>query len=145
MDKYLTTLITAAVLSAVAKNMSPRRWQKFISIITGIMLVSVIVSPVFEIAGVDLFSEFSYSDETDMFAQHKEVKAELEKRVSEDAEKRLRDKLQGEYKVETKLLINSNYEIEGVKEMIVWTKEKKNPVREILGTVYSPQKISFRK
>ncbi len=144
MDKYLTTLITAAVLSAVAKNISPQRWQKFISIITGIMLVSVIVSPVFEIAGIDLFSEFSYSDETDMLAQHKQVKEELERRVSEDAQKRLTDKLQGEYKVETELLVNSNYEIEGVKEMIVWTKEKKTPIKEILGTVYSPQKISFR-
>ncbi len=145
MDKYLTTLITAAVLSAVAKNVSPERWQKYISIITGIMLVSVIVSPVFEFAGVDLFSEFSYSEETDMFAQYKAVKEELEKRVAEDARARLEENLPGEYKVQAELFVNENNEIEGVKEMIVWTKEKEAPVKEILGTVYSPQKISFPK
>ena len=145
MDKYLTTLITAAVLSAVAKNVSPERWQKYISIITGIMLVSVIVSPLFEIAKVDLFEEFSYADETNMFAQHEAVKVELEKRVSEDAKKRLTNELGGEYKVEVRLFVNENNEIEGVEEMIVWTKEEEAPVKRILGAVYSPQKISFRK
>lgn len=145
MDKYLTTLITAAVLSAVAKNVSPERWQKYISVITGIMLVSVIVSPLFELAKVDLFEEFSYKEETNMFAQHEAVKEELEKRVSEDAKNRLSKELGGEYKVETKLLVNENKEIEGVKEMIVWTKEKETPVKRILGAVYSPQKISFPK
>ncbi len=145
MDKYLTTLITAAVLSAVAKNVSPERWQKYISVITGIMLVSVIVSPLFEFAKVDLFEEFSYTEETNMLAQHEAVKEELEKRVSEDAKNRLANELGGEYRVETKLLINKNNEIEGVKEMIVWTREKEAPVRRILGAVYSPQKISFPK
>lgn len=145
MDKYLTTLITAAVLSAVAKNVSPERWQKYISVITGIMLVSVIVSPLFEFARIDLFKEFAYTEEINMLAQHEAVKEELEKRVSEDAKNRLTNELGGEYRVETELLINKNNEIEGVKEMIVWTKEKEAPARKILGTVYSPQKISFPK
>lgn len=145
MDKYLTTLITAAVLSAVAKNVSPERWQKYIGVITGIMLVSVIVSPLFEIAKIDLFEEFSYESGTNMLAQYEAVKEELEKRVSEDAANRLKEELGGEYRVQAKLEVNENNEIEGVKEMIVWTREKEAPVRRILGAVYSPQKISFPK
>ena len=145
MDRYLTTLISAAILSAVAKNVSPERWQKYIRLITGIMLVSVIVSPMFELAKIDLFEEFSYIDETNMLAQHEAVKEELEKRVSEDATNRLSKELGGQYRVQTDLLVNENNEIEGVKEMIVWTKEKEAPVTKILGAVYSPQKISFRK
>lgn len=144
MRQYLISIISAAVLSAVAQTVSPNNWTKYINIITGIMIVSVIAAPVFEISKIDLFSDFSYSYDVDEYAQKKAVITELEKKVSEDAANRLKNEFSWEFKVNTMLDVNENYEIESVKEMTVWPAKEKKRVKAFLQKIYSPQKILFQ-
>ena len=143
MNAYLIKVISAAVLSAITQSLAPEKWKKYLNAITGIMIISVIVSPIFELKKIDLFSDFTYNSSIDEYAQKKAVCKELEKRVSEDAANRLKTQLGGEYKVETTLEVNNDYEIVGVKEMRIWTKEKRQQAKKVLESIYSPQKISF--
>ena len=144
MQRYLIMVISAAVLSAVAGTLSPEKWRKYLNAVTGIMIMSVIVSPVYDLKTTDLFSDYSYNSELDMNAQKKAVCDELKIRVSEDAKQRIKQELGNECNVEVQLELNNKYEIEGVKEITVWTKSKKREIKQLLQKVYSPGKISFR-
>ena len=61
MREYMITVIGGAVLAALAHTVSPEKWTKYIKIVTGIMIVSIIVSPVSVMIHGDIFSDFEES------------------------------------------------------------------------------------
>lgn len=145
MNDYMITVIGSAVLSAIALMLSPDKWRKYVKAVTGIMIISVIISPVAALRGIDLFSGYEYSDAIDENAQKTAVREELEKRVAQDAAEKLSAEFGITAKVSVKLKVNENYEIEGVEEITVWTEKQAERIRQRLNEIYSPQKISFRK
>lgn len=144
MHQYMTTIITSAIIAALTQVLSPSRWKKYIGIVTGIMIISAIAAPIFDIKKIDFFSNYSYEDSIDTNVQKKQVCSELEKRVSEDAAERLKKELGEKCDVTVSLSVNDNYEICGVKEMTVWIKRNREKAKNILQEVYSPEKIYFR-
>lgn len=140
----MMTVIGSAVLAALAQVISPEKWQKYIKIVTGIMIISVIIAPVYELKGIDIFSGFEYESDIDEYAQKKAVAAELERRISEDVVLRIKNELGVGVRAEAAVSLNENYEIEGVEEISVWTDQSREKIRQILQEVYSPQKISFQ-
>lgn len=145
MNNYMITVIGSAVLAALALMLAPDKWRKYVKVVTGIMIISVIISPVAALRGIDLFSGYEYSYTVDENAQKTAVREELERRVAKDAEERLSDEFGITAGVDVKLKVNKNYEIEGVEEITVWTEKQAERIRQRLNEIYSPQKILFRK
>jgi len=143
MKAYMMTVIGSAVLCAVVLIMSPEKWKKYIKVVTGMMIMSVIISPVAELRGMDLFMDYEFSDEVDVNLQKKTVKAELEKRIEEDIKLRISDEFGITVSPEVTVGVNENFEITGVEEIKLWTETGREKIRRRLEEVYSPQKILF--
>ena len=144
MKAYMMTVIASAVLCAVALIMSPGKWKKYIKVITGMMIMSVIIGPVSQLKGIELFAEYETAEPGDTNLQKKVIKQELEKRLEEDVAKRISEEFGITADVSVLVGINENYEITGVEEIAVWTKTKPEKLRQRLTEVYSPQRILFR-
>ena len=51
MKAYFLMILGAAVLSALASIMSPEKWRGYIRLVTGIIILSCIVSPIANLLG----------------------------------------------------------------------------------------------
>ena len=117
MRQYIITIIGATLLSAMANILSPGTWRKYISVITGFIIISCIISPVSNLIGVDIFSGFEdfYEEKTDYEAVERNIITDrLTQSVEEDIEERF-DKEFGEtVSAEAELRINGDGEIEDI-------------------------------
>lgn len=117
MRQYIITIIGATLLSAMANILSPGTWRKYISVITGFIIISCIIAPVSDLVGSDIFSGFEdfYEEKTDYEAVERNIITDrLTNGVEEDIEKRFKKEFGENVQVEAELWINEEDEIEGI-------------------------------
>lgn len=119
MKTYILTIIGATVLSAFAANLAPEKWQKYVRIITGLVLIVCILSPVKSLVSVDLFEDFEIPEYStaEGKTQTELVVSELTERIRQDVEERLYKEFNISASANVKIDINSDGDIEGVKEI----------------------------
>lgn len=143
MKEYFSLIVSSAVLSGIAECISPDSWKKYLNIITGILMISVILSPIPQIRKAELFSDLDvsivYGDKVFKDAIH----SQLEKKISKDATERIYNEIGESVTVEAVIEVTDEGEISGVKELLVWTTEKNTEISKILESAYSPSKITF--
>lgn len=143
MKAYIMTIIGATILSAYAANFAPDSWRKYVRIITGLVLIICVLSPVKSLIGVDLFADFDISDvsgvkgktQTELIAQ------ELTERVEADIEERLRKEFGLSASANVKISVNDKDEIEGVKEIRVSGGRLSTAAKSRLSEVYGTDEV----
>ena len=58
MKEYIITIIGATLLSAMAGIIAPEKWRSYVQVITGLVIISCIISPVTAIVKSDIFDGF---------------------------------------------------------------------------------------
>ena len=143
MKEYFSLVVSAAVLAGVAECAAPETWKKYLGIVTGIMMISVILQPVSSIKKVDLFSDYNNEAINFETVQTQAVVSELSKKISSDVEEKIYNKTGVETEAETVISVSKDGIISGVKEIVVWTTEQQQLITQILEE-YKPSKIYFR-
>ena len=128
----------------MAQILSPESWRKYVSFITGLVVISCIISPIENLADTRAFS-FGFSDNTtdisNAVSQQELVNKELEGRISADIEERLRDEFDLNIKASVELKLNSGRQIEGVEKIRIKGAELDSKAIERLEDVYGTDKI----
>ena len=122
MKSYFLMILGAAVLSALASVMSPEKWRGYIRLVTGIIILSCVVSPVANLLGhgggfsIPEMSAPSDYDE-DM---HKElVMDELTARIENDIKSRMAREYGANISARVEININGDNEIEGITRITI--------------------------
>ena len=122
MKSYFLMILGSAVLSALASVMSPEKWRGYIRLVTGIIILSCVASPVADLHGhsggfrIPEISASSYYDE-DMHTQL--IIDELTARIEEDIKSRMAREYGADISARAEININENNEIEGVTRITV--------------------------
>lgn len=139
MKTYILTVIGATLLSAFAANLAPEKWQKYVRIITGLVLIICILSPIKALVSVDLFENFEIPQYSAAEGKTQEelVISELTDRLEQDIEERLKKEFNITASAQVKIDVNSDGEIDGVKEIrvtgAVLTAAAKARLKEVYG------------
>ncbi len=139
MKAYIMTIIGATLLSAYASNLAPETWRKYVRIITGLVLIICILSPIKSLVGADLFADFDINAVSGVEGktQTQLVAEELSERVEADIEERLKKEFGISARARVKISVNDKGEITGVKEIRVsggrLTRAAKARVCEVYG------------
>lgn len=139
MKSYILTVIGAAVLSSFGTLLAPEKWRKYVNLITGLVIISCIMTPIAKLTKTDLFSGFNAIENTQMYEEYKQSKIildELEKRVCDDIEKRLENEFGIEAKAEIKIDINENNEITGIRQIHIKNASLTKAAKERLCYIY---------
>lgn len=144
MREYMITVIGGAVLAALAHTVSPEKWTKYIKIVTGIMIVSIIVSPVSVLINGDIFSDFEESTYIEENLHEKAVISQTEQKLSEDVISRIKTELGEDIIAEVVLEVDNDMQVEGVDLIKVWNGQNRERIKKILTEVYLPSEISFQ-
>lgn len=140
MKAYIVTIIGATLLSAYAANLSPESWRKYVKIITGLVLIICILSPIKSLVSTDLFEDFDIMEYGDVEGKTQEeiVARELGERIEADIEERMKNEFNLGVSARVKIKVNERGEIEGVKEIRVsgdaLTGAAKSRLSEVYGT-----------
>lgn len=143
MKEYFTMIISSAIFAGIAECAAPQKWKKYLNAISGIMIASIILSPIPDFKKIDFFAETTVNTLSAAEIQKKAVHSALKKKIDDDIVKRIKENLHIDITVQSELSLNDNGEIEGIEEITVWTSRKKTEIKSILEKVYSPMKISF--
>lgn len=139
MKEYVTVIAGAAILSVLADILSPEQWRKYIKIVTGFVIISVIISPVAKLKNIDLFDGIDYNntisaDITDY--RSKWVAEEFEVRVENDIKERVMNDYGKNCDVDVKISINDDNMIEAVEQIEIHTDGECIGLKEKMAYMY---------
>lgn len=141
MKQYIITIIGAAVLCGAAHLLTPVNWVKYVKIITGLVILSIIASPIAEIKNINIFSDFSVpKSELNESLQIDTISTELEKRINQDIEERIKNEFFCEATAKSTVSVNENNEITGVSHIKIITKAEPARLTERLCEIYGIEK-----
>ena len=122
MRNYVIMIVGATLLGAMADIISPERWRKYISVITGFIIISCIISPIGDIIGTDVFTafdEYAVKELNYEEIQLKKVKEETQRNIALDIKERLKNEFNIEAEVKVELGLNHEGKIDGVDKIIL--------------------------
>lgn len=143
MKAYILTIIGATLLSAYASNLAPESWRKYVRIITGLVLIICILSPVKSLVSTDLFADFDITElgEVKGKTQEEIVVSELGQRIEDDIAARMKKEFDLNVGAEVEISVNEEGEIEGVKEIRVSGDTLTNAAKSRLCEVYGVTEV----
>ena len=118
MKTYIVSIAVSTVLCAVVNMLTPEKWSKYVSVVTGFVITICIAQPMISILNKDILDGVSYTVTTNTGegeeVLYKEIKTQLESRIEEDAETRLRNEFSKECIVNANVNMAADGQVEGV-------------------------------
>lgn len=144
MKAYIIQIVGAAILKIFADVLSPKEWRKNINIITGIILLTVIITPVARLKGVDILSGYEKTEEVisrgdDIYENM--VREEFSKTVAKDVKERIRHEFSLDVAVEAEVAVNADGEIERISRIIITGSQMPKKVAERIAFIYDVQEV----
>lgn len=139
MKAYIITIIGATLLSAMGSILAPEKWRGYVQVITGLVIISCIISPVADIVNSDILSGFDSVEvniENSENLQKSLVIQELKKRINEDISARLEKEFGLTVTAECEVGVNDEGLLEGVKSIHIFGDKLTDRARNRLCEVY---------
>ncbi len=146
MREYVLKIVGAAIIGTFSEYLVPGDWKKYIKLISGLLMLTVLLLP-FGMNPERVFFESpsieEYKKEGEQYLLD-EVKSQLEASVELDAKNRVRDEFSKDVEVEVSLVTNSEGKIEKI-EKIELIGEKDEAITERLKFVYGTDAVIWIK
>lgn len=136
MKEYIITVAAAALVAALTDILSPEEWGKYIKIVVGFLILSIVLTPVAKLKNAELSLPVPDSEITDAPLRDK-VTVQFEQNVAADIEERVKKEFGIDCAAAVQLDVDENRNIAGVKSILIAA--HKNPpkmverIREIYG------------
>lgn len=146
MKTYIISIAAATVISAIVTIITPKRWEKYVKVVTGLVVTICIAEPIIGIMKADVFDGFDYE-----IAEHEdmgeslflgELRLELEDRLREDIKSRLKTEFNRECTAEVEVSVNGN-RIDAVKSILVYGDKIDAVVIGRLREVYGAREVRY--
>lgn len=143
MTEYIILVAVSAIVAALCDVLAPKEWHSYVRVITGFLILTVLLSPVFKIKDIEVF-EGENGVEISQVTVKDKVASELSKRVEGDIEERILTEFDAEVTAAVELSLDENHRIAGVKRIVVKGKNVPEGVFERLKEVYGCESIEIR-
>lgn len=120
MREYIIVIASAAILSVFADMLSPEQWRKYVKIVTGFVIISVIIAPIAKIKNMDLLSEMDFENSVTINEadySNRWVIDEFERLVEEDIRDRIKNEYGKESSVRVTVRVNNEDKIEKIENV----------------------------
>ncbi len=135
MKEYIIVIASAAILSVFADMLSPEQWRKYVKIVTGFVIISVIIAPIAKIKNMDLLSEMDFENSVtinEVDYSSRLVIDEFERLVEEDIRDRIKNEYGKESSVRVTVRVNDEDKIEKIENVRI---DVVSPPTALAGTI----------
>lgn len=144
MREYILKIVGTAIMAVFVDFISPEGWKKYLGIISGIIILSVIASPIAEFKNIDITAE--YRDVQDVEAEGTEIysdmlRSEFSKRVATDVKERVREEFSKDVSVETEVEVNEKGNIEKISKIVITGSGLDKKIADRISYVYDVEEV----
>lgn len=136
MKAYIIQIIGGALLAVFADIFSPAEWKKYIGVITGIILITIIITPLAKLKNTNVLSSYrSFDTETQVRGEEiysDMLKKEFSENLALDIKERVKDEFSKEVSVEVSVEMNEKGGIKKITKIVLHGIE---PNKEICGRI----------
>lgn len=143
MKEYIIMVAVAAICASVADILAPKEWSKYIRVIIGFLILSVILAPVAQFKDGEILSPtktYNISDEPLL----DKVSQELKKNVEKDIEERLKNEFVIEAEALVEIDIDESHNIKGIEAIEIKTWKNPDGMVDRLRNIYGCEKVEIR-
>lgn len=144
MKSYIIQIVGAAILAVFADILSPAGWKKYMGIITGMILLTVIVTPAAKWRGVDILSGYQETDA--VLSQGNEIygdmmKNEFSKSIALDVRERIRQEFSADAVVEAEVEVNERGNIEKILKITITGEGLSRKIADRISFIYDVDEV----
>ena len=142
MKEYIITIAVAALVAALADILAPKEWDKYIRVIIGFLILSVLLAPIAEFRHARILpvtDSFEVSDEP----LKDSVSEELRRRVEQDIEERIADEYGVNVTASVSIDIDSEHNIRGVKAIRLRCWQNPDGMLDRIKNIYGCEKVEL--
>ena len=143
MKEYIITVAVAAICAALSDILAPNEWSKYIRVMIGFLILSVIIAPVAKFKDVEIFSDTGTYNISDEPLKNK-ISETLKENIEKDIEDRISDEFGIEAKARVKLLFDENNNVKDVQAIEIKTWKNPDGMIERLQNVYGCEAIELK-
>ena len=143
MKQYIITIIGATILSAIGSILTPDTMRKYVNVITGFIIISVIVAPLASLRGIDLFAgvEEIGAVQTEYESVYINSVADvIKKRIEGDIKQRLHEELGVDAQVSAEIVVEKN-NIKEISQICVWGVGTQKEAAKLLMKTYMVKEV----
>ncbi len=138
-------IVGTAILAVFADILSPAGWKKYITIVTGMILLVVIVSPVSKWHSPDIIPDYQLEEE-EVVAKGNEIykdliKYEFSKNVAKDIKERIRQEFSKDVLVEVMVEVSEEGGIDKISKIIIKGKDLGKEIGERISHIYNVSEV----
>lgn len=144
MKSYLMSITGAVLISVFSNVILPEKWNKYIKVITGLIIISTIISPLKISWDFEYDKQFKIPQNIEIDAKDYSlglIKQELKERVDEDIKKRLKEEFSKNIIADSDIGINLDGEITGVEKIRISGDEISGTAVKRLQEIYAPKEV----
>ncbi len=145
MKEYILKIVGVSLLAAFSEHLVDKKWKKYINLISGFMIISVLLSPFTFKRDIKIFDEFElksdYSKEGNEIL-YENVKKELEEKVASDLERRVLEEFSENVTADVTVLCDKNGKIEKVKKITIKGRENQK-ITDRVKFIYGADEVTW--
>ena len=147
MGAYILAIVGATVIAAIISVLTPDNWDKYVGIVTGIVITLCIARPVPGLMNKDIFA-----DVTDIKTQNsvngemlfkEEVKKELESKIAMDVKEKLKTEFGRDCVARVEIGVTANGDVLAVDRISVRGDKIDAVAKSRLREIYGAREISY--
>ncbi len=142
MNSYIITIIGATLLSSIGVMLTPESMRKYVSIITGFIIISAIIAPLSALTNIDIFSGLNdISANTNNYEEVycASVSNSISERIKKDIKERLKDEFSYAGEVSLKLLTDEG-NIKSISEITLYSTASEDIIQRLM-EVYNVNEV----
>lgn len=143
MKAYILKIVGAALLAAFSEYLVPQGWRKYVKLVSGLIIISVLISPFGRRVDFSDFEEIGGGEEYAAEGEslmRESVRDELEKAVETDIERRAEEEFSQKVKADVRVRTDGEGKIERVEKIKLFGREREE-ITERLKFVYGTEEV----
>lgn len=143
MKEYIITVAVAAVIAALTDIIAPKEWSKYIRVIIGFLILSVLLAPISKFRDTKILSPTGTYNVSDVPLKDK-VSEQLRQNIEKDIEDRVLKEFGAEVTATVEIDIDDEHNIKGVRAIEIKTWKCPEGLTERLKEIYGCDKIELK-
>lgn len=145
MKEYILKIVGVSLLAAFSEHLADDKWKKYINLISGFMIICVLLSPFSFKGDTKIFDEFkldsNYSQDANDIL-YKNIKAELEEKISADIKRRVLEEFSENVEAKVTVLCDKDGKIDHVQEIIL-KGQKNQKITDRVKFIYGADEVTW--
>lgn len=147
MGAYIIGIVGATIISSVISVLTPEKWDKYVGVVTGIVITLCIARPIISLMNEDFFTEASHINQTitaegtEIFAA--EIKKEMQSKIAMDVKERLKTEFGKTCVARAEVNVTPEGKVLGVEEILVRGDKIDAVAKSRLREIYGAREIRY--